>query len=99
AAADPAHRPGVLFFSLMRNLTVSGFYTSPEGLRDMGYLGNRPNQWNGVPEDEQERLGVYYSEKELRECVHFDTASGAGTDAGAAGADTGTLRGGADTAR
>lgn len=60
---------GVAFFSLMRSLTASGFYTSAIGLKDVGYAGNQPNQWNGVPEDELKRLGFSYSDKELQECI------------------------------
>lgn len=30
------------FFSLVRNLTVTGYYTSKEGIEDLGYKGNTP---------------------------------------------------------
>jgi hypothetical protein len=70
--AAPAYQQGVAFFSLMRNLTASGFYTSPLGLKDIGYAGNQPNQWNGVPEDVLKMHGISYTEKELRECIRFD---------------------------
>ena len=63
---------GVSFFSLMRNLTASGFYTSEIGIKDMGYAGNKPNQWNGVPAEVLQQYGLAYSEKELNECVRFD---------------------------
>lgn len=49
--AKPEMRQGVAFFSLMRNLTSSGFYTTEMGVKDIGYVGNRPGVWNGVPED------------------------------------------------
>lgn len=42
---------GVVFFSLMRNLTASGFFTSEMGVKDIGYVGNRPGVWDGVPDD------------------------------------------------
>jgi hypothetical protein len=35
----------------MRNLTSSGFYTSEMGVKDIGYAGNKPGVWNGVPDD------------------------------------------------
>ncbi|MBC7883992.1 MAG: gluconate 2-dehydrogenase subunit 3 family protein, partial [Saprospiraceae bacterium] len=38
---------GVKFFNLMRNLTCTGFFTSKMGIEDIGYVGNRPNQWDG----------------------------------------------------
>lgn len=40
---------GIAFFSLMRNLTATGFWTSKMGIEDMGYAGNRPNVWDGPP--------------------------------------------------
>lgn len=42
---------GVAFFSLMRNLTASGFFTTEIGIKDLGYEGNVPNKWEGVPAD------------------------------------------------
>ncbi len=69
--AKPEMKPGVSFFNLMRNLTATGFYTSEIGGKDVGYMGNRPNQWNGVPEEVLKQYGLSYSEKELKECVSF----------------------------
>ena len=68
----PGMEQGVAFFNRMRNLTATGFYTSEIGIKDIGYLGNKPNQWNGVPDDVLKQYGVAYSEKELKECVSFD---------------------------
>ena len=64
---------GVAFFSLMRNLTATGFYTSEIGVKDIGYQGNKPTQWNGVPDDVLKQYGLAYTEKELAECVSFNT--------------------------
>ena len=72
AKAKPAMKPGVSFFNLMRDLTATGFYTSEIGVKDIGYMGNTPNQWNGVPDDVLKQYGVAYTEKELKECVSFD---------------------------
>ena len=66
--AKPEMAQGVAFFNLMRNLTASGFYTSAIGVKDLGYAGNIPNQWNGVPDEVLKQYGLAYSEKELREC-------------------------------
>jgi hypothetical protein len=71
AKAKPEMKQGVSFFNLMRNLTASGFYTTEMGFKDMGYMGNRPNQWNGVPDDVLKQYGLAYTEKELKECVSF----------------------------
>lgn len=72
--AKPEMAQGVAFFNLMRNLTASGFYTSPIGVKDIGYIGNTANQWNGVPDDVLKQYGLAYSEKELREC--YDPTKG-----------------------
>jgi hypothetical protein len=62
---------GVAFFSLMRNLTATGFYTSQIGVADVGYMGNQPNQWNGVPDEVMKQYGLAYTEKENKECVKY----------------------------
>ena len=67
----PGMQQGVAFFSLMRNLVASGFYTSEMGGKDVGYIGNVPNQWNGVPDDVLKQYALAYTEKELKECVSF----------------------------
>ncbi|MET0635245.1 MAG: gluconate 2-dehydrogenase subunit 3 family protein [Chitinophagaceae bacterium] len=71
AKAKPGFKQGVKFFSLMRNLTASGFYTSEIGVKDIGYAGNQANDWNGVPDDVLKQYGVSYTPKELAECVSF----------------------------
>lgn len=62
---------GARFFSLMRNLTATGFYTSQIGLKDLNYLGNQPNMWNGVPDEVLKQYGMAYTEKELAECASY----------------------------
>ncbi|MGO3108645.1 MAG: gluconate 2-dehydrogenase subunit 3 family protein [Sphingobacterium sp.] len=47
--AKPEMAQGVSFFSLIRDLTSSGFFTAEIGVKDIGYQGNRPGVWNGVP--------------------------------------------------
>ncbi|GAC1427226.1 MAG: hypothetical protein NVSMB7_04030 [Chitinophagaceae bacterium] len=42
---------GAVFFSRMRDLTATGFYTSKIGIKDIGYAGNSPGKWEGVPPD------------------------------------------------
>jgi hypothetical protein len=72
AKAKPEMKQGVAFFNRMRNLTASGFYTSEIGVADMGFKGNAPNQWNGVPDEVLKQYNLAYSEKELKECISFD---------------------------
>lgn len=74
AKAKPEMQQGVSFFNLMRNLTATGFYTSEIGLKDIGYQGNKPNQWNGVPDDVLKQYNLAYTEKELKECISFDNS-------------------------
>ncbi len=71
--AKASMKQGVAFFNLMRNLTTTGFYTSEMGVKDVGYMGNVPNQWNGVPDDVLKEHNLAYSERELKECVNYDT--------------------------
>ncbi|MEO6547373.1 MAG: gluconate 2-dehydrogenase subunit 3 family protein [Ferruginibacter sp.] len=68
----PGMQQGVAFFSLMRNLTATGFYTSEMGVKDLDYKGNVPNQWKGVPDDVLKQYNMAYSEKELKEAISFD---------------------------
>ncbi|MDZ4715728.1 MAG: gluconate 2-dehydrogenase subunit 3 family protein [Cytophagales bacterium] len=58
--AKPAMQQGVAFFNLMRDLTATGFYTSEIGIKDLGYMGNRPNVWEGVPQNVLDQYGVKY---------------------------------------
>ncbi len=56
--AKPAMRQGVAFFNTMRDLTMTGFYTSEAGVADLGYIGNQPNAWLGVPQDVLDKYGL-----------------------------------------
>jgi len=56
--AKPEVQPGVTFFNRMRDLTASGFYTTEIGVKDIGYAGNAPNQWEGVPADVLKQYGM-----------------------------------------
>jgi hypothetical protein len=59
----PENIPGEKFFSRLRNLTLTGFYTSKIGLEDLGYAGNRPNFWDGVPNEILQEHGFDYDKK------------------------------------
>ena len=71
--AKPAMQQGVSFFNLMRDLTATGFFTTEIGIKDLGYVGNKPNQWDGVPQDVLDQYGVKYDERTLAESVKFDS--------------------------
>ncbi len=63
------------FFSLMRNLTATGFFTSEMGIKDIGYAGNKPNEWDGVPEDVLKQYNLAYDEKMLAVCLKKEDRS------------------------
>ncbi|MFN8879222.1 MAG: gluconate 2-dehydrogenase subunit 3 family protein [Cyclobacteriaceae bacterium] len=71
--AKPEVRQGLAFFNLLRDLTATGFYTSEIGIKDLGYEGNRANQWDGVPQDVLDQYGLRYDERTLAESVKFDS--------------------------
>ena len=59
----------IQFFALMRNLVVCGYYTSKVGIADLGYKGNMPNIWNGVPQDVLDQHEVAYDPEWIAKCV------------------------------
>jgi gluconate 2-dehydrogenase gamma chain len=69
--AKPEMSQGVSFFNTMRDLTACGFFTSKIGIADLGYVGNQPNQWNGVPQAVLDQYGLKYDERTLAESVKF----------------------------
>lgn len=58
AKAKPELAQGVAFFNRMRDLTATGFYTTQMGWDDIGYKGNIPNTYVGVPDDVLDAYGV-----------------------------------------
>jgi len=56
--AKPEMQPGVTFFNKMRDLTAIGFFTSKMGIADLGYKGNAPGKWEGVPADVLKQYGL-----------------------------------------
>ncbi|MCO5723288.1 gluconate 2-dehydrogenase subunit 3 family protein [Robiginitalea marina] len=63
------HPLEIQFFSLVRNLTVCGYYTSKPGIEELGYQGNMPNVWDGVPQEVLDRHGLAYEPEWLAKCV------------------------------
>jgi hypothetical protein len=70
---DPALSQGASFFTLVRNLTLSGFYTSKLGIEELGYMGNMPNVWDGVPEEVLKEHGLSYDKAWLAKCIDQKT--------------------------
>jgi gluconate 2-dehydrogenase gamma chain len=58
--ARPEMSQGVAFFNQLRGLTVTGYYTTKIGFEDLGYVGNQPNDWQGVPQDVLDKYGLSY---------------------------------------
>lgn len=65
----PELMAGEKFFTRMRNLTLTGYYTSELGIKDLGYQGNRPGVWDGVPQDVLDEQGLAYEKEWLAKCV------------------------------
>jgi hypothetical protein len=57
--AKPEHKDGARFFARFRDLTAGAFYSTPEGMKDIGYLGNIPLiEFKGPPPEVLARLGL-----------------------------------------
>jgi hypothetical protein len=67
--AAPEVAQGVIFFNRMRNLVLTGYYTTRMGIDDLGYQGNVPNVWDGVPEEILSKHGMAYDPAWLAKCV------------------------------
>jgi hypothetical protein len=62
----------VQFFSLLRNIVMTGYFTSEVGVSEIGYQGNVPNIWDGVPEDVLKSVGVAYDQDWIDKCIDQD---------------------------
>jgi gluconate 2-dehydrogenase gamma chain len=47
----PETAPGVNFWTWARNMVVDAYYTSPAGVKDLGYMGNGAVKVFGVPQE------------------------------------------------
>lgn len=57
--AKPEFKNGARFFARFRNLTAGGFYTTPVGMKDVGYIGNVPlEKFDGPPIELIKKLGL-----------------------------------------
>jgi len=69
----PEMGPGISFFNRLRNLTMTGYYTTKMGIDDLGYVGNRPNLWDGVPQEVLDKHGLSYPKEWMPKFVNHDT--------------------------
>lgn len=59
ANAKPEFQAGARFFSLVRNLVSTGFYTTDAGMKDVGYVGNVAlPKWELPPAAVLKQLGL-----------------------------------------
>jgi hypothetical protein len=60
AVPDGSPRKAIFsFFRRFRDLTSAGFFTTPEGMKDLGYVGNVPlARFDGPPADLVAKLGL-----------------------------------------
>lgn len=58
--------PGAVFFRNIRDLVVTGYFTSEPGLKYLDYRGNTPNVWDGVPPHILKEHGMQYDEDFLK---------------------------------
>ena len=57
--AAPEDASAVVFFNKLRDLVVSGFFTSQAGIKDLPYVGNEPqSEWKGCPAPVLAKLGL-----------------------------------------
>jgi hypothetical protein len=57
--AAPELRQAAQFFARYRDLTAGGFYTTPEGFKDLKYVGNLPSAtFDGPPIEVIKKLGL-----------------------------------------
>jgi len=57
--AAPEDAAGVAFFNHLRDLVVSGFFSSEMGVKDLPYLGNQMvSEWNGCPPNVLAKLAL-----------------------------------------
>jgi hypothetical protein len=73
ADAAPEVAQGMQFFIRMRNLVLTGYYTTRMGLDNLGYRGNTPNVWDGVPEEVLQKHGLAYEPEWLAKCIDQET--------------------------
>ena len=59
----------VQWFNLVRNLTMTGYFTAEVGIKELGYKGNFPNVWDGVPQDVLDQYGLEYDKEWLDKFV------------------------------
>jgi hypothetical protein len=57
--ARPEHKEAARFFATYRNLTAGGYFSTPAGMTEVGYVGNMPLvTFDGPPPEVLRKLGL-----------------------------------------
>ena len=64
-------KESVKLFATYRGMIVTAYFTSEVGIKDLGYKGNTPNVWDGVPDEvlEQYKGIVSYDKEWIDKCI------------------------------
>ena len=66
---DEGLQEAIRLFAVYRGMVLTGYFTSEVGINDLGYKGNTPNVWDGVPDDVLKDYSVSYDEEWISRCV------------------------------
>lgn len=59
AKPKPEHKKAAAFFKRFRDLAAGGYYTTPEGMKAIGYVGNVPSaRFDGPPPEALRHVGL-----------------------------------------
>lgn len=61
--AKPEYQGAVSWFNMLRDMTCSGYFSTDPGWKFIGYIGNQPNVWDGVPQKVMDRYGFKLEDK------------------------------------
>jgi len=70
--AKPEYEGAVRWFNMLRNLTCSGYFSTEAGWKYIGYVGNTPNAWDGVPEQVMDKHGMKLEEKYIPQYLKME---------------------------
>jgi len=62
-------RGGLMWLNNYSSKLYHRYFTSKMGIKDLGYKGNTPNVWDGVPDEVLKDHGMKYDKKWLAKCV------------------------------
>ncbi|MFL2625196.1 MAG: gluconate 2-dehydrogenase subunit 3 family protein [Candidatus Marisimplicoccus sp.] len=66
---DEGLQEAIRLFAVYRGMVLTGYFTSEVGINDLGYKGNTPNVWDGVPDDVLKDYSVSYDDEWISRCV------------------------------